>query len=50
MHRVRLMAAIELDEEGCVVLVRELGYADAMRSMLQFRRGKATTRMTDVRC
>ncbi len=34
------MTPIELQEEGMRVLVRELGYVDAMRFMLQFRRGK----------
>ncbi len=34
------MTPIELQQRGMEILIRELGYADAMRFMLQFSRGR----------
>jgi len=34
------MTPIELQQRGMEILIRELGYADAMRFMLQFTRGR----------
>lgn len=35
----RYLTPIELQKKGMQVLMRELGYPDAIRFMLQFRRG-----------
>jgi hypothetical protein len=35
-----MMTPIELQERGMAILVRELGYADAVRFILQFSRGR----------
>lgn len=34
------MTPIELQQRGMEILIRELGYPDAMRFMLQFTRGR----------